>query len=308
MFSDSLRRELGLCCRGLLLFDEPLRERTWFGIGGPSDAFAAPVDADDLHRICGFAVSRGLRYFILGGGSNILFSDAGFRGIVIWTGKGFTRIEFQEGMGTAGAGVNLVTFSKRCAERGAAGMEYACGIPGSVGGAVKGNAGAFGVNTGERLLWLDAMTADTGAITRRTRAEIPFGYRFSGIADDCIILSACFSLGEGRPGDIEETMRGYARRKAASQPLSDQSAGCIFKNPEGRAAGRLLEEAGCKGMRIGGACVSERHANFIVNLGNASAADVLALVHLARSRVKDMHGIDLEVEVRVINETGEEQL
>jgi UDP-N-acetylmuramate dehydrogenase len=280
-----------------------MRNHTWFGIGGPADAYVAPADVDDLQWICAFAVSRGLSLFPLGGGSNTLFSDAGFRGIIVRMTKNFARMELQEYLGVVESGMNLLTFAKRCAEGHATGMEFGCGIPGTIGGAVKGNAGAFGVNTGDRLIWFEGMTVTTGEITRWKREEFPFRYRYSGIADDCVIVKACFQLGEGKREEIEETMRVFIEQKAASQPLSEESAGCIFKNPEGYSAGQLIDRAGCKGLSIGGAVVSERHANFIVNRGGARSDDVLRLIDTIRERVRQAYGVELEVEVKIVKET-----
>jgi UDP-N-acetylmuramate dehydrogenase len=188
-----------------------------------------------------------------------------------------------------------------CSRQGLTGLEFLSGVPGSVGGAVRGNAGAWGGATADRLTRVQLVTEEGNDLTLERRM-IPFAYRFSGLPQGAVIVRAVFSLAPGDPTAIRQQISRWLVRRNASQPVEFRSAGSIFKNPPGDHAGRLVEVAGVKGTRIGGAMISEKHGNFFVNLGNARAADVLALVSLARERVRATAGIDLELEIRVVGE------
>jgi UDP-N-acetylmuramate dehydrogenase len=286
--------------RGTVQADLPLARYSSFRIGGPALLFAEPADPDDLRAALAFARAEGLPVHVLGGGSNTLFRDGGFPGLVVHL-AGFGRLAREDDTIVAGAGVRVSRLLAFCCRQGLAGLELLSGVPGMVGGAVWGNAGAWGGATADPLVWADVLTG-TDPIQRLPRAAIPFRYRSAGLPAGAVVLEAGFLLTPDDPGKIRRRISGFLVRRNASQPLEFRSAGSIFKNPPGDFAGRLVEAAGLRGTRIGQAMISERHGNFIVNLGGAAARDVLALADLARERVRARTGIDLELEIRVVGE------
>ncbi|MBN2416555.1 UDP-N-acetylmuramate dehydrogenase [bacterium] len=284
--------------RGGILIDELLAEHTSFRIGGPADYFIAPRDQEDLARLIDFSAREGMRYLVIGKGTNILFSDEGFRGAVIDLTASFTRISCSAGQITAEAGVGMAALVKYCIERGYAGLEWLAGIPGTVGGGLRMNAGAHGQEMADLLhscRILDAM----GTLEKRDRKDLNFGYRTVDIPTTDTILEAVFALEEGNPREMDRLRLAYLRERKEKQPLSLPSAGSVFKNPAGQAAGRLIDIAGCKGLRIGDALVSKKHANFIVNCGCASSEDVRRLIEEIVARVEKRFGIRLELELHV---------
>ncbi len=291
---------LGERVRGRVRVDVPLARYSSFRIGGPAHVFVEPLDREDLRAALAFARAEGLPVHVLGGGSNTLFRDGGFKGLVVQL-AGFGRLDRQNNMVMAGAGVRISRLLAFCAREGLAGLEILSGVPGMVGGAVWGNAGAWGGATADPLIWADVLTG-TREIQRLVRALIPFRYRCSGLPPGSIVLEAGFLLTPDDPGKIRRRISGYLVRRNASQPVEFRSAGSIFKNPPGAFAGQLVEQAGLRGARIGQAMIAERHGNFIVNLGGASARDVLALADLARERVRVQTGIELELEIRVVGD------
>jgi UDP-N-acetylmuramate dehydrogenase len=295
-----LAKELRARVRGKVLSREPMVRHTTFKIGGPADLVVIPEDAEDLKAALHFARSRGLPVFVLGSGSNTLVRDGGIRGMVILPEK-FQELERAGEEVIAGAGVRISRLLAFCSKQGLTGLEFLSGVPGSVGGAVRGNAGAWGGATADRLTRVHLVTEEGNDLTLE-RQMIPFAYRFSGLPQGAVIVRAVFALAPGDPTAIRQQISRWLVRRNASQPVEFRSAGSIFKNPPGDHAGRLVEAAGVKGTRIGGAMISEKHGNFFVNLGDARAADVLALVSLARERVRAMAGIDLELEIRVVGE------
>jgi UDP-N-acetylmuramate dehydrogenase len=300
---DRLRQDLRRVCRGDLRFDEPMARHTSFGIGGPADAFVLPGDLDEVRTICQFLTGRDIPILPLGDGTNMLVSDAGWRGVVLCLTKGLRAISFQEEAGAAEAGASLSVFSRQCQRAGLAGMEWACSVPGTVGGAMRGNAGAFGGETFDRLLSVEALEAGTGQTLLLKKEDLPHSYRRCDLPPGLLLLRGVFALAGGRPEDIEARMDEVLSRRKATQPLYERNAGCIFKNPAGTSAGLLVDRAGCKGLSAGGAAVSDLHANFMVNRGGATAGDVLALIERIRDRVRQHAGVELETEIRIIGET-----
>jgi UDP-N-acetylmuramate dehydrogenase len=305
---ESLATGLKESCRGELRRDELLAAHTTFGVGGPADLFFLPADADDVQTAIPLIQEAGLPVLPLGGGTNMLVRKEGFRGLVVELTTGMTRIEVRADEVVAEAGSSLQVLSRRCQRDGRAGMEFGCGIPGTTGGAVRGNAGAFGGETLDRLVWLRGVRLRTGKEVRLRQSGITYGYRYTELADDLLILEAAFGVEEADPDRIRRKMDEVLSQRKESQPLWERNAGCIFKNPAGTSAGLLIDQAGCKGLRAGGVEVSDVHANFMVNLGNGAAEDVLSLIDQVRKRVRSHAGIELEAEVRVIGEGGIERV
>lgn len=286
--------------RGQVLANAPLAHCTSFRIGGPAALLATPVDRNDLKIALAFAASEGLPVHVLGGGSNTLVRDGGFRGVAISL-NAFQLLERRGDCIAAGAGVRVSRLLALCCRQGLAGLEVLSGVPGTVGGAVWGNAGAWGGSTADVLTTLALVTPD-GQERTLSRDAIPFRYRASGLPAGSVVVEAVFALTPADPSAIRRRISGYLVRRNAAQPVEFRSAGSIFKNPPGDYAGRLVERTGLKGTRIGNAMISAKHGNYIVNLGGARAADVLALVALARERVRDATGVALELEIKVVGE------
>jgi len=285
--------------RGKILVDEFLSEHTCFRIGGPADFYLYPKDLEDLGALVDFCEREGVSRFTIGNGTNLLVSDEGFRGVVIDLSETFTHIGCKENRVTAGAGVHLSDLLKYCTERGLSGLESLAGIPGQVGGGVFLNAGAYGGEICDRLRSVHLMDR-YGTLERHRREEITVGYRYTDLPPDGIVVEAQFLLSEGNPKKMESVQKAYLRERREKQPLSLPSAGSVFKRPAGDYAGRLIEEAGCKGLRIGDAMVSKKHANFIVNCHLASAQDVLRLVEEVKKRVLERFNIELELEIHLL--------
>jgi len=286
--------------RGRVLADEPLCRRISFRIGGPAQLWVEPADREDLKAALRFARAEGLPVIILGGGSNTLVRDGGLRGMAIHL-QALQGLERRETAVVAGAGVRLSRLLAFCVKHGLGGLEILSGVPGTVGGAVWGNAGAWGGSVADRLTAVTVVTAE-GEERVLPREAIPFRYRASGLPSGSLVAEAAFALTPADPAALRRQISGYLVRRSARQPVEFRSAGSIFKNPPGDYAGRLIEAAGLKGTRIGNAMISEKHGNYIVNLGGARAADVLALVALAQERVRAATGVTLELEIKVIGE------
>lgn len=277
---------------------EPLAPHTWFRLGGPAEYFAEPRDAAELARLVQRCQQEDLPVRLLGGGSNLLVRDEGVPGVVIHLPEaGFGQVEVQGRRVVAGGGAKLGHVISIAVREGLAGLETLVGIPGTIGGALHGNTGSRGGDIGQ---WTERATVLTrgGEVSERQRDELVFAYRQSSL-DELVILAAEFELEPDDPEQLTKRMQQQWIVKKAAQPLAHQSAGCIFKNPRGMSAGMLIDQAGLKGARIGGAEVSDRHANFIVAEPGASTQDVLRLIELVRSRVADRVGIDLELEIEV---------
>jgi UDP-N-acetylmuramate dehydrogenase len=277
---------------------EPLAPHTWFHLGGPAEYFAEPATVEDLRTLVRRAADAGTPVRVLGGGSNILVRDAGVPGMVLsLSAPIFNEITISKRTVTAGGGAKLGHAISTSVREGLAGLETLVGIPGTIGGALHGNAGSRGGDIGQWTTQATVMTRG-GEILTRTREELVFAYRESSL-DELVILGAKFELDEEDPEELTKRMQKQWIIKKASQPLGHQSAGCIFKNPRGMSAGMLIEQAGLKNTRVGGAEVSQRHANFIVADEGSTTADVLKLIDLVRERVNDRLGIELEMEIEV---------
>jgi UDP-N-acetylmuramate dehydrogenase len=283
--------------------DKPLHDFTTFHIGGPARYFIEVTEIKILQDVIRYAFTQGIPYFILGKGSNCLFDDRGFNGLVI-----LNKIDFllssDPGVFQAGAGFSFSLLGVRTAKAGWKGLEFACGIPGSVGGAVFMNAGANNGTTFETLTSV-CFVEETGESLVYSKESLEYGYRYSSFQKlKGAIASATFQLAES--ADARKTQLDIIQYRKKTQPYGDHSAGCVFRNPDCRHAGALIDMCGLKGLRVGGAMVSPIHANFIVNVGGATSNDVLTLIEIIQSKVKEKTGIELESEVRVIAFQAEE--
>jgi UDP-N-acetylmuramate dehydrogenase len=282
---------------------EPMSRHTYLKIGGPSDIFAVPENVPSLGRLLDYLKRNDTGLFALGAGTNILVKDAGIPGAVICF-SAFRKIEpvaedKQYAYLSVGAGMLLQRLVMHAREKGYSGIEGLAGIPGTVGGAICGNAGSFGYEMRGVLASVDMMRP--GGNIEKVRAEdISFGYRKSDILPTDLLLSAEVKLGKDRKEGVSARIEHFLKVKRERQPIWESSAGCVFKNPEGLSAGKLIDEAGCKGMRVGDVLVSTLHANFFINAGNASAADFIRLMHEVGARVATAFGITLEPEIRII--------
>jgi UDP-N-acetylenolpyruvoylglucosamine reductase len=283
--------------------NEPLAPRTTLRVGGCADLLVEPAHEADLAVVVRESARLAIPRMLLGRGSNLLVHDSGVRGVVICLRQPhFASLEVVAPCLKAGAGLRLRDLAHEARRRGLAGFEFMAGIPGCVGGALRMNAGAWNAMTFDRLSSVRYMTPD-GAIENRPAAAIPAAYRRCEFFRENIALEATFRGEPSTPAAVEKHLNELSQRRWATQP-PNPSAGCIFKNPPTVPAGRLIEELGLKGTRIGGASVSLVHGNFIVNEGNATAADVFALIELIRRTALDSRGIQLETEVQIVGETA----
>lgn len=279
---------------------EPLSRHTSFRIGGPADLYLQPRTTAELISTLTLLREKGIPYFLLGSGTNVLVTDSGFRGAVISLDGDFAQFTYESTIVTSGAAVPLARLAGDACDRSLSGLEFATGIPGSVGGALFMNAGAHGRATGDILL--DAEILDHTLSLHTFRAEeLQLSYRASGIATGAIVCFARFSLSPGKREDIQRKRQEFFDFRRSRQPRQP-NAGSIFKNPPQDAAGRLIDAAGLRGHRSGGAKISELHANFIVNCGNATATDVLTLIELAKEIVHKKFGISLALEIQVLGD------
>lgn len=283
-----------------VLQDEPMSRHTTFRIGGPAKRMAFPSSREQLVLLMSFAKNYGANPLVIGNGSNLLVPDEGLDRLVIDTSANLNRVERGSGNTVlADAGATLARTADLACKSGLTGLEFAHGIPGTVGGGVYMNAGAYGGEIRAVCRWSQEMLPD-GTLVRREGVSQGFGYRTSVFQHtDGVIVRACFALQPGDPGIIRETMRELMTRRTASQPLDLPSAGSAFKRPQGGYAAALIESAGLKGLTVGGAQVSEKHAGFVVNRGGATAADVLELLRQVQQRVLEHSGIRLEPEIRL---------
>jgi len=281
---------------------EPLAHHTSFGIGGPADLLVTPSNVEALQGLMRVLTEAGVRPAILGNGSNTIVRDEGVRGVVIRIAGTLSRIHTEGTLAIVEAGATLASICFYCAQHGLAGLEFAAGIPGTLGGGLIMNAGANGGEMADITEWVELVEPD-GTIKRLEAADIDFDYRHSSLRDEPgVIVRAGLRLQPCDSREVHQRLCDTIAVRCAKQPVSRPSAGCIFKRPLGDYAGRLLEEAGAKGMRVGSAAVSDKHANFMVNLGGATADDVLKLIEEARELVHDKFGVWLEPEVCVLGE------
>ena len=278
--------------------NEPLASHTWFKLGGPAQYLAEPNHVEELAALVRRARDESLPIRLLGSGSNVLVREQGIPGLVVrLCNPAFSHISVRSNVVTAGGGAKLGHVISNAVREGLAGLETLVGIPGTIGGALHGNAGSRGGDIGQWTCQATLMT-DTGEIFERNREELVFAYRESSL-DELVILGAQFQLEPDNPEELTKRMQKQWIVKKAAQPLDHQSAGCVFKNPRGMSAGMLVDQAGLKGTRVGGAEVSERHANFIVAHEGATSDDILQLINQVRERVLERLGIELELEIQV---------
>lgn len=281
--------------------DEPLRRYTAWKIGGPADALIEPRSAEDLVGAIRKARERGIPVTVLGGGTNVLVRDGGIRGLVIRLAKALTNVEISENRVVADAGVLYPVLANTTAAKGLAGLEFATGIPGTVGGAVYMNAGAYGSETVEVLDWADVFR--DGEIVRMPNEDLGLSYRKSILHEhpSWLVLRAGYTLAPGDPEELKARIKEFRSQRMNGSP-NKPSCGSTFKRPEGDFPGRVIEAAGLKGARVGNIEVSSVHANYLVNLGGGTAEDALQLIEHVRETVREKLGIELESEVRVIGE------
>jgi UDP-N-acetylmuramate dehydrogenase len=288
--------------RGRLLANQPLADLTWFRVGGPAQVLFMPEDEDDL-GCCLRELPPEIPVTTIGLGSNLIVRDGGVAGVVVRLGRGFNEVSVDGLNVRAGAAVPDVKVARAAQEAGIAGLSFLRGIPGSIGGALRMNGGAYGGETKDVLV--EARGVDRGGNVRTyTNADMDFSYRHCGVADDVIFTQALFA---GRPGDaaaIAAEMNKITESREATQPVKSRTGGSTFKNPPGHKAWQLVDAAGCRGLRIGDAQVSEMHCNFLINLGNATAADIETLGETVRERVKKNSGVDLAWEIKRIGVPG----
>jgi UDP-N-acetylmuramate dehydrogenase len=276
--------------------DEPLAPHTWFHLGGPAEYFAEPQTVDQLQALVRRCHETQTPVRLLGGGSNVLVRDEGVAGVVVHlSAPTFNEIKIDKQTLAAGGGAKLGHAISMSVREGLAGLEALVGIPGTIGGALHGNAGSHGGDIGQ---WTSRATVMTrrGEILERARDELVFAYRESSL-DELVIVGAEFELEKDDPEQLTKRMQTQWIIKKAAQPLGHQSAGCIFKNPRGMSAGMLIDQASLKNTRYGQALVSDRHANFIVAEAGATSQDVLQLIEVVRERVSERLGIELETEI-----------
>ena len=296
---EKLQKLLG---EAKVLVKEPMASHTTFRIGGPADYFVLPETVEELAEILKLCKEGNVPYFILGNGSNLLVGDKGFRGVVVQLYKNFDGMTIEGTTVTAKAGAMLVRVAKESGKAGLTGLEFASGIPGTIGGAMVMNAGAYGGEMKDVVTAVTVLTKD-GEIKKLSGEEMNFRYRGSVVEDeDYIVLEAVMELKEGNLEEIQARMAELTLQRKTKQPIEFPSAGSTFKRPEGYFAGKLIQDAGLRGFQVGGAQVSEKHCGFVINAGGATAADVMSLMQQVSDKVNEEFGVTLEPEVKRIGE------
>jgi UDP-N-acetylmuramate dehydrogenase len=285
--------------RGRLLANEPLAPLTWFRVGGAAQALFMPEDESDLAYLLA-NLPRDIPVTVIGLGSNLIVRDGGVAGVVVRLGRGFSETKIEAGNRIrSGAAVPDLRVAKAAQDAGIAGLAFYRGIPGAIGGALRMNGGAYGRETKDVLI--EARGVDrAGKVRTYTNAEMGFTYRHCGVADDVIFTAALFEGSAGDSAAIAAEMDEITGKRETTQPVKSRTGGSTFKNPPGHKAWQLIDAAGCRGLIVGGAQVSELHCNFLINLGNATAADIEGLGEEVRRRVKDKSGVTLEWEIKRI--------
>ena len=288
--------------RGRLLPNQPLAELTWFRVGGPAQVLFMPEDEADLASFLG-ALPAEIPVTVIGLGSNLIVRDGGVPGVVIRLGRGFGDVKVEPGARVrAGTGVPDVKVSRAAQEAGIAGLAFFRGIPGAIGGALRMNGGAYGRETKDALL--EARGVDrAGRLRVFANGDMHYSYRHCGVPDDVIFTAALFQGEPGDPAKIAAEMDKITESREATQPIKSRTGGSTFKNPPGHKAWQVIDAAGCRGLKVGGAQVSEMHCNFLINLGSATAADIETLGETVRTRVKENSGVELEWEIKRIGVT-----
>jgi len=282
--------------------DEPIGKHTSLGVGGPADLFVQPHSIDALCEVVRLTSASHARFFVLGEGTNVIIRDGGIRGVVIGICDNLAQFSRDGNYVVAQAGLRVAMLCRQCCDWALSGLEFAAGIPGSIGGALVMNAGAYDGDMNDVVQWVLAIDK-SGQRYKLLRDELQMAYRQSVFQhNDMIIAEAGFMLKPDDGKAIRQRMYEYLQRRCEKQPVAQKSAGSVFKRPKADYAGRLLEEAGVKGMQVRGAMISQKHANFIVHSGNGRAQDVLKLIDLVRNRVHDHFGVWLEPEVMIVGE------
>ncbi|MGN0368103.1 MAG: UDP-N-acetylmuramate dehydrogenase [Wujia sp.] len=278
--------------------NEPLALHTTFRIGGPADYFAIPKNTEEIIELIDFCKKNDISYYVIGNGSNILASDAGYRGVIIQIATGMNDIKVEDTRIYAQAGAMLSKVSNMAYNRGLTGMEFASGIPGTVGGAIVMNAGAYGGEMKDIVEYVDVL--ENGEVRRYRCHEMEFSYRHSIIDEKKIVLGVGLLLQEGDKNAIRDRMQELNQARKEKQPLEYPSAGSTFKRPEGYFAAKLIDDCGLRGYRVGGAMVSQKHCGFVINYDHASCCDVLQLMEDVRNKVLETYGVCLQPEVRIL--------
>lgn len=306
MMQEFCHKLKNVITKGTVLTEEPMSRHTSFQIGGPAEIFVQPATGDEVRQAICLAKEEQIPFFVVGNGSNLLVSDDGFRGMIVQIGRNLQEISVEDNVIYAQAGALLSRVARTALEHGLTGMEFAAGIPGSLGGAVAMNAGAYGGEMKDILKDVEVLTPD-GEIKILSLEELDLSYRHSCIFDeDYIVLSVHLQLEQGDTTVIRNRMDELARARREKQPLEYPSAGSTFKRPEGYFAGALIQDAGLKGYTVGGAQVSEKHSGFVVNRGGATAEEVLFLIKQVQKKVKSRFGVTMEPEVRMVGFTDTE--
>jgi UDP-N-acetylmuramate dehydrogenase len=300
MNNDYKKYALGLI-KGRILFDAPMKKFTSIKVGGPADSLLFPKDVVELRKVVRYARRKDIPILILGKGTNLVVRDKGIRGWVISLTQGMKKVQLEGDVIEAEAGLSLQRLVQFSIQKNLTGLEPFFGIPGTVGGGLAMNAGAWGMELKDILVSITLMS-EKGEVVERPRKKLKFSYRRLAIPPTWIILKGRFQVKKERKEEILERVRSYSEIRKRSQPLDYPSAGSIFKNPAEGPAGKWIEEAGLKGFKMGHAMVSDRHANFIINLGKATGQEVIDLMEWVERKIYEEKGISLEREVRVVGE------
>ncbi|MDH3686884.1 MAG: UDP-N-acetylmuramate dehydrogenase [Myxococcales bacterium] len=300
MIAQEARSALEAALGSDVRFDVPMARHTSLRVGGRADAYVTPSNRETLARVLEVCRERELPHLVLGAGFNTLVRDGGIRGVVLQLGRMRELSSEEPGKLRAEAGVSHHRITKHCVTHGLSGLEFGAGIPGTVGGWVAMNAGVPERETADALYEAEVLDAE-GAERRMTGADLDFTYRSArGLPEGAVVISALFSVTDSEPERVQAEVDRQLARRAGRQPLDVPSCGSVFKNPPGDHAGRLIDASGLKGLRVGGAEITEVHANFIANRGGATASDVLELIERAASAVREQSGVELETEVCIV--------
>ena len=296
-----LKNKIANLIQSKVLIDEPLKRHTTFGVGGSASIFVYPNNKEDLIKLLKFISKEKIKIFFMGSGSNLLISDNGFDGVIISLKKSFKNFEVNDSLeAKIGTGVMLGHMVRALTKKSVSGLESLIGVPGTLGGALIMNAGAYGNEISNYLVSITVIDLN-GNEKIYNKKDINFSYRFSSISKEEIVIEANFQFKKGDLEEIIQNKSNASQKRRSSQPLQFRSAGSIFKNPQsGMAAGYLIDKSNLKGIRIGNAEISTKHANFIINHGNASSDDILKLIKMIKTTVKKNFDIDLELEVKLL--------
>lgn len=294
-----IRQELIAAQIDSFMENEPLAGHTSLGVGGPADFVVTVRSEEELLSLLEIGKTFGLKPFVLGSGTNLLFSSMGYRGLIVKLGGHFTRIAVKNSLVVAGAGASLSRVARMASAKSLAGLSFAVGIPGTVGGAIKNNAGAFGREMAQVLQEVEICSLEGERRTFSVK-DLHFGYRFCRLPMDGIICKAILKLERGEKENVLREIEEYRRIRREKQPIEKRTAGSVFRNPPQGSAARYIEQAGCKGLAIGGARISPKHANFIENFANATSDDIEILIEEVRKKARKIHGLDLDLEMEIV--------